>query len=151
MHGTLGPKLREGDGQVPEGIYTIVYLNPDSVADVALALSYPNDYDRAHAAEDGRDTLGGDIMIHGGSMSDGCLAMGNEAAEELFVLAADAGWEGSMVVLSPVDFRRNILPVDYRVHAAWVEDLYVQLRAVLKGFPGGPTGTSGGAVATAPP
>jgi hypothetical protein len=141
MSGTLGPKLRQGDGQVPEGIYTIVYLNPDSVAHLSLALSYPNDYDRARAAEDGRDTLGGDIMIHGGSMSSGCLAMGDEAAEELFVLAAETGWQGSVVVLSPVDFRRNILPVDYRVHAGWVEDLYGRLRIELEGFPVGPTGT----------
>lgn len=151
MSGALGPKLREGDGQVPEGIYTIVYLNPDSVAHVSLALSYPNDYDRARAAEDGRDTLGGDIMIHGGSMSSGCLAMGDEAAEELFVLAAETGWEGTVVVLSPVDFRRNTLPVDYRPEAAWVEDLYVRLRAELEEFPVGPAGTSNGAIATDTP
>jgi hypothetical protein len=147
MSGTLGPKLREGDGQVPEGIYTIVYLNPDSVAHLSLALSYPNDYDRARAAEDGRDSLGGDIMIHGGSTSIGCLAMGDEAAEELFVLAAEVGWEGSVVVLSPIDFRRTILPVDYRAQAPWVEDLYVRLRAELAGIPVGPTGTSNGAIA----
>ena len=61
MSGTLGPKLHEGDGQVPEGIYTIAYLNPDSVAHLSLALSYPNDYDRARAAEDRRDTLGGEV------------------------------------------------------------------------------------------
>jgi L,D-transpeptidase-like protein len=135
MSGTLGPKLREGDGQVPEGIYTIIYLNPYSVAHLSLALSYPNDYDRMRAAEDGRDTLGGDIMIHGGSMSTGCLAVGDEAAEELFVLAADAGWEGSLVVLSPVDFRRHTPPLDYRPSAPWVDDLYARLRAELERFP----------------
>src|SRR6185369_4275425 len=69
--GTLGPKLRQYDGQVPEGVYGIVYLNPNSVAHLSLALGYPNDYDRARAAEDGRDGLGGDIMIHGGSTSTG--------------------------------------------------------------------------------
>src|SRR5437016_2502026 len=129
MSGTLGPKLRQGDGQVPEGIYRIVYLNPNSVAHLSLALDYPNDYDRTRAAEDGRDTLGGDIMIHGGSMSSGCVAIGDEAAEELFVLAADAGWRDAVVVLSPVDFRRSVLPVGYRAPAAWVDDLYVRLRA----------------------
>jgi len=138
MSGTLGPKLREGDGQVPEGIYTIVYLNPDSVAHLSLALSYPNDYDRARAAEEGRDTLGGDIMIHGGSTSIGCLAMGDEAAEDLFVLAAETGWEGAVIVLSPVDFRRRALPVDYRPRAPWVVDLYVRLRATLEEFPVAP-------------
>ena len=135
MSGTLGPKLHEGDGQVPEGIYTIVYLNPDSVAHLSLALSYPNDYDRARAAEDGRDTLGGDIMIHGGSKSSGCLAMGDEAAEDLFVLAAETGWERATVVLSPVDFRTESLPVAYRPGAPWVIDLYVRLRATLREFP----------------
>jgi hypothetical protein len=139
MSGTLGPKLRQGDGQVPEGIYTIVYLNPNSVAHLSLALSYPNDYDRARAAEDGRDTLGGDIMIHGGSTSSGCLAMGDEAAEELFVVAAESGWKEAVVVLSPVDFRRNILPVEYRAQPAWVEDLYGRLRAELERFPVGPS------------
>jgi hypothetical protein len=151
MSGTLGPKLREGDGQVPEGIYTVVYLNPNSVAHLSLALSYPNDYDRARAAEDGRDTLGGDIMIHGGAMSSGCLAMGDEAVEDLFVLAADAGWEGSEVVLSPVDFRRDVLPFDYRPQTAWVEDLYVRLRAALEGFPASPTAGSSGVIATDAP
>jgi hypothetical protein len=135
MSGTLGPKLRQGDGQVPEGIYRIVYLNPNSVAHLSLALDYPNDYDRTRAAENGRDTLGGDIMIHGGSMSSGCVAIGDEAAEELFVLAADAGWRDAVVVLSPVDFRRTVLPVSYRPPAAWVDDLYVRLRAALAQFP----------------
>jgi len=138
MSGTLGPKLREGDRQVPEGIYSIVYLNPKSVAHVSLALSYPNDYDRAHAAEDGRHALGGDIMIHGGSMSIGCVAVGDEAAEELFVLAADAGWEDAVVVLSPVDFRRHGLPADFRAPAPWVDDVYVGLRAELARLPAGP-------------
>ncbi len=137
MSGTLGPKLRQGDGQVPEGTYTIVYLNPNSVAHLSLALSYPNEYDRARAAEDGRDTLGGDIMIHGGTTSSGCLAMGDDAAEELFVLAAESNWKDAVVVLSPVDFRRNILPVDYRAHPAWVGDLYTRLRAELERFPVG--------------
>ena len=148
MSGTLGPKLREGDGQVPEGIYGIVYLNPNSVAHLSLALSYPNDYDRARAAEDDRDTLGGDIMIHGGSMSIGCLAMGDEAAEDLFVLAVDAGWERTVVILSPVDFRRNSLPSDYRAPVAWVDDLYFRLRTALDGLPGGPTWRSNPATPT---
>jgi hypothetical protein len=38
--------------------------------------------------KDGRKNLGSNIMIHGKNCSVGCLAMGDEAAEELFVLAA---------------------------------------------------------------
>lgn len=135
--GTLGPKLREGDLQVPEGIYGIVYLNPRSIAHLSLALSYPNDFDRARAAEDGRDQslLGGDIMIHGGWKSIGCLAVGDQAAEDLFVLAADAGWESAVVVISPVDFRRAALPASYRPPTPWVHQLYAQLRARMFSLP----------------
>lgn len=146
--GVLGPKLREGDRQVPEGVYAIEYLNPNSVAHLSLGLSYPSDYDRARAAEDGRDadTLGGAIMIHGGSSSIGCLAIGDEAAEELFVLAADAGWEDAVVVVSPVDFRRSLLPADYRASTDWVDGLYLWVRAELERLPLAPPATSSAAL-----
>jgi murein L,D-transpeptidase YafK len=85
--GGPGPKLREGDRQVPEGIYAVESLNPNSRFHLALRLDYPNAFDREMAAADGRANLGGDIMIHGSDVSIGCLAMGNEAAEDLFVLA----------------------------------------------------------------
>jgi hypothetical protein len=144
--GTFGPKLREGDRQVPEGVYGIVYLNPNSVAHLSLALSYPNDYDRARAAEDGRDGLGGDIMIHGGSTSVGCIAIGDEAAEELFVLAADAGFEDAVVVVSPFDFRKRELLLDYGSQPAWIGDLYARLRAELDVIPSAPAPTPGGVI-----
>jgi hypothetical protein len=135
--GGLGPKLREGDRQVPEGVYSIVYLNPNSRAHLSLALSYPNDFDRGQAAEDGRDsaTLGGDIMIHGGWHSVGCLAVGDQAAEDLFVLAADAHWEQAVVVISPVDFRTRTLPKGYRPQTPWVQGLYAWLRDQLATLP----------------
>lgn len=135
--GVLGPKLREGDRQVPEGVYRIWYLNPNSVAHLSLALGYPNASDVARAAEDGRDTasLGGSIMIHGGSGSTGCLAIGDEPAEDLFVLAADVGQEHVIAVVSPVDFRRSVLPADSRAASPWVDDLYDRLRVWLDGLP----------------
>lgn len=110
--GGLGPKLREGDRQVPEGVYALESLNPNSRFHVALRVGYPNDLDRAAARRDGRTALGGDIMIHGGAASVGCLAMGDSAAEELFVLAAGAGVENVTVVLSPVDLRARPLPAE---------------------------------------
>src|SRR5262249_12673979 len=135
--GVLGPKLREGDRQVPEGIYTIAYMNPNSISHLSRALSYTNDFDRARAAEDGRadDTLGGSIMIHGGSGSIGCMAVGDEAAEDLFILTADAGWDRGLIVVSPVDFRRTDLPADYRASTPWVNDLYAWIRAELDTLP----------------
>ena len=148
--GVLGPKLREGDGQVPEGIYGIEYLNPNSVAHLSLALTYPNDYDRARAQEDGRDALGGSIMIHGGSGSIGCLAIGDQASEDLFVLAADAGYQRAVVVVSPVDFRKTVLPADYRPSTDWVDDLYRSIRAELAILPLPPTAASSAAAVDVP-
>lgn len=135
--GELGPKLQEGDRQVPEGVYRIWYLNPNSISHLSLAVSYPNDFDRVHAEEDGREAaiLGGDIMIHGGYGSIGCLAVGDQAAEDLFVLAADAGWEQAVIIISPVDFRRAALPADYQPPAAWVDQLYAWLRSMLRALP----------------
>src|SRR6185312_1007254 len=89
--GRVGPKLREGDRQVPEGIYGIESLNPNSRFHLSLRVDYPNAFDREQAARESRTNLGGDIMIHGSAVSVGCLAMGDEAAEDLFVLAADTG------------------------------------------------------------
>ena len=82
--GGPGPKLREGDGQVPEGLYHIASLNPNSAYHLALRLDYPNAFDREMAKRNGRHKLGGDIMIHGSNASVGCLAMGDQAAERSF-------------------------------------------------------------------
>ena len=108
--GVLGPKLAEGDGQVPEGVYGVDSLNPNSAADVALRVGYPGPLDVDLARREGRTGLGGLIMIHGGSTSVGCLAVGDPAAEELFVLAAATGVARVTVVLSPVDLRDRPLP-----------------------------------------
>ncbi len=111
--GRLGPKLREGDHQVPEGVYRIDALNPESRYHLSLRLDYPSAFDRARAGEDGRTRLGGDIMIHGGSVSDGCLPVGDREVEELFALTARIGTEHVEVVISPADLRRVDAGVAY--------------------------------------
>lgn len=132
--GIVGPKLAEGDGQVPEGLYRIESLNPNSAFHLALRVGYPNDFDRRMAAADGRSELGSDIMIHGSTASIGCLAMGDPVAEELFVLAAKAGVENVSIIISPVDFRaRELLPVMPRL-PAWTGELYAEIRRALMPF-----------------
>jgi len=133
--GTAGPKLREGDRQVPEGVYAIDELNPNSRFHLSLRVGYPNAFDRARAKEDGRADLGGDIMIHGGDSSAGCLAIGDKAVEELFVLAADCGLANTRLVLSPVDFRKRELPLSCWNRAAWTEELYDSIRSELADLP----------------
>jgi hypothetical protein len=129
--GSLGPKLQEGDFQVPEGIYRVEYLNPNSRFHLSLRLNYPNQFDRAKGRLDGRTRLGSDIMIHGNAVSIGCLAMGDEAAEDLFILAALTGMGQFRVILSPLDFRRaEPLPAIENL-PAWSGELYQQIRAAL--------------------
>ncbi len=128
--GELGPKLKEGDRQVPEGIYRIRELNPNSLYHLSLWLDYPNDFDQARASEDGRTELGSEIMIHGSDQSRGCLAMGDEAAEDLFVLSALTGIENVTAIVAPVDFRQR--PFDLPKGApVWTSELYQQIAKSL--------------------
>ena len=108
--GGPGPKLSEGDHQVPEGVYAVDSLNPNSAFHAALRVAYPNATDLDLARRENRRGLGGSIMIHGSDGSVGCLAMGDPVAEELFVLAAAAGIENVTIVLAPVDLRHRPLP-----------------------------------------
>ena len=134
--GVAGPKLREGDRQVPEGIYGIELLNPNSRYHLSLRIGYPNEFDRAQAAREGRTKLGGDIMIHGGAVSIGCLAMGDEAVEDLFVLAADAGIKNITVILAPVDFRAGNPLSESAKLPEWTGPLYQEITTRLAALPG---------------
>jgi hypothetical protein len=131
--GTTGPKLREGDYQVPEGFYAIEALNPNSRFHLSLKLDYPNAVDRQQAALEGRDQLGGDIFLHGKDVSVGCLAMGDVAIEELFVLVARTGIERVTVLLAPYDFRQHVMQHDSN-RPAWVEALYREIHRELGQF-----------------
>ncbi|HSD39667.1 MAG TPA: L,D-transpeptidase family protein [Rhodocyclaceae bacterium] len=128
--GRLGPKLVEGDYQVPEGIYKAEFLNPNSRFHVSIRLNYPNQFDRNVAKIDNRVNLGGDIMIHGSSASVGCLAMGDEAAEELFALSALVAKERTRIVVSPTDFRSHGAVGPEAKHS-WVPVLYEDIRREL--------------------
>ena len=132
--GGIGPKLREGDGQVPEGLYAIESLNPNSRFHLSLRIDYPNADDRRRAQTDGRTQLGGDIMIHGSNASIGCLAMGDPAAEDLFVLAALTGPRKIQVILSPVDFRKEASVQIPAGQPAWVAERHAQIKAELRKF-----------------
>lgn len=134
--GELGPKLREGDLQVPEGIYKIDWLNPNSAYHLSLHVDYPNDSDRRRAAAESRTSLGGDIMIHGDAVSIGCLAMGDRAAEDLFVLAADTGvgQAGKVTaILAPTDLRLRPARVPPGA-PAWTAELYVEIRDAMAAY-----------------
>ena len=132
--GLPGPKLAEGDRQVPEGLYQAQFLNANSRFHLSIRLNYPNDFDRKMALDDQRSRLGGDIMIHGNAVSIGCLAMGDEGAEDLFILAAQVNRERIRIVVSPTDFRvRDAAPPPHA--PGWTGTLYRALRSELKQYP----------------
>lgn len=81
--GDLGPKLRIGDNQSPEGFYFVQprQLNPNSRFYLSFNLGYPNAYDRTH----GR--TGDALMVHGNCVSIGCYAMTDRSIEEIYALA----------------------------------------------------------------
>lgn len=87
--GNPGPKLAEGDGQVPEGFYVVPpsAMKPGSRYHLAFNIGYPNEFDRSQ----GR--TGSLIMVHGNRVSIGCLAMTDAKIEEIYTLctAAHAG------------------------------------------------------------
>jgi murein L,D-transpeptidase YafK len=99
---------------------------------LALRVNYPNQFDKAKGKLDGREDLGCDIMIHGKDCSIGCLAMGDEAVEDLFVLAAETGIDSISVILTPVDFRTQELPVRTREVPKWTPELYASIKQELR-------------------
>lgn len=140
--GASGPKLQRGDKQVPEGVYRISYLNPNSAYHVSLRVNYPNSFDRQMAKKDGRKDLGGDIMIHGKNVSAGCLAVGDPSAEELFVLAAEVGMKNVKVIIAPTDFRRKQNAV-LKVGPEWVPELYTEIASAMGEFKAPPSSPPG--------
>ena len=84
--GRLGPKLRQGDKQAPEGFYRVNRhrMNPNSKFHLAFNLGYPNAYDRAH------NRTGNFLMVHGKCSSAGCYAMTDGIIEEVYALAREA-------------------------------------------------------------
>lgn len=87
MSGLLGPKRREGDLQVPEGVYRIARFNPNSRFHLSMGLDYPNASDRIR----GGRRPGTDIYIHGNRVSAGCMAMTDRLIDEIYPLCASAG------------------------------------------------------------
>ena len=84
--GDLGPKLKEGDLQAPEGFYSVdkTRMNPSSKFHLSFNLGFSNSLER----DLGR--TGSFLMIHGGCVSTGCFAMTNQLIEEIYFLAEDS-------------------------------------------------------------
>ncbi|MEO0454206.1 MAG: L,D-transpeptidase family protein [Verrucomicrobiota bacterium] len=128
--GTLGPKLQEGDRQIPEGIYRIEYLNPNSSYHLSMKLDYPNEFDKAMGKQDSRERLGYDIFIHGKAVTIGCIPIGDAAIEKLFYMVSKIGRSNVRVILSPYDMRKLERSLDIP-HIDWEDQLYDQIKSAL--------------------
>ncbi len=127
--GTLGPKHREGDRQVPEGIYALPELNPRSHFHRSLRVGYPNAEDRKVL----RAPMGTDIFIHGGAASIGCIAIGDQAIDAVFDLAKLVKPRERQVLIFPVDFRKK---PHFALPGAepWLRERYASLKRELQQF-----------------
>ena len=104
--GELGPKIKQGDRQAPEGFYTVgaAQLNYHSIRYLSLNTGYPNIYDRMHGY------TGAALMIHGGCDSAGCFAIEDQPMQEVFTAVRDsikAGQKSVQIHIYP--FRMNAL------------------------------------------
>jgi murein L,D-transpeptidase YafK len=128
--GTLGPKLREGDRQVPEGCYFVPAsrMNPNSRFHLSFNLGYPDDFDR----QNGR--TGSALMVHGACASIGCCAMGDDAIEEIWTLCS-AALSAGQPFFRVHCFPFRLSPENLLAHAdsPWI-GLWAQLRPIYERF-----------------
>jgi hypothetical protein len=124
--GELGPKRERGDEQIPEGFYSIDVFNPVSRFHLSLGVDYPNAVDRARGVT---GNLGGDIYIHGGCATVGCVPVTDAGIEEVYVMALmvrDAGQDRIPVHMFPTRldddgfaWLRDTYGVDHADFAFW--------------------------------
>ena len=119
--GKLGPKLKEGDQQAPEGFYFVPRsrMNPRSRFHLSFNLGYPNTYDRAHKR------TGSALMVHGNCVSIGCYAMTNARIEEIYSLC-DAALKGGQRFFRVHSFPFRMTEANMKRHAQskWIEEWY---------------------------
>lgn len=93
--GTLGPKRKQGDMQVPEGFYEINHFNPYSNFYLSLGVNYPNASDRILGA---KGNLGGSIYVHGNCVTIGCIPLTDDKIKEVYVMAVEAKSNGQKTI-----------------------------------------------------
>ena len=133
--GRLGPKLKEHDLQIPEGVYRLTNLNPFSSMHLSMMINYPNNFDRLQARKDGRRQLGSNIFLHGKSLSVGCLAIGDRAIDQLFLLVRRVGVNHAQVIIAPNDLRRAKPATSTFAQPRWLPELYKNIAQALTQFP----------------
>jgi murein L,D-transpeptidase YafK len=117
--GTLGPKRKMGDNQIPEGFYQIIRFNPSSAFYLSLGIDYPNASDKVLGV---KGKLGGDIFIHGDCVTIGCIPITDDKIKELYIYC--------------VESKNNGNPIHVTIYPAKLtEQKYMQLKNEYKNQP----------------
>ncbi len=116
--GELGPKRKEGDLQVPEGLYEVSEFNPTSSYHLALKVSYPNASDRVRSDP---KTPGGLIYMHGKCASIGCIAIEDAPIEEVYLLSLEAKRRPLRLDVFPQRLTRTALSEPSAWREFWLE------------------------------
>ena len=132
--GALGPKMKEHDKQIPEGIYHLTMLNPFSSFHLSIMLDYPNNFDRSIARLERRRRLGNNIFLHGKNVSVGCLAVGDKAIDQIFLLVSKVGLLNSKIIIAPNDMRTGPIATPLKGKPKWLTLLYKKIKVALKPF-----------------
>ncbi|PKP82925.1 MAG: 2-dehydro-3-deoxyphosphooctonate aldolase [Alphaproteobacteria bacterium HGW-Alphaproteobacteria-18] len=130
VSGGLGPKMREGDLQAPEGFYKVKarQMNPASSYHLSFNLGYPNAFDRAN------DRTGSFLMVHGSCVSIGCFAMTDPVIEEVWTLM-QAAFEGGQSAVDVHIFPFPMTPANLAAHAGSEHAAFwTDLKPVWDGF-----------------
>lgn len=121
--GVLGPKRRRGDGQIPEGLYTLDYYNPSSAYLLSMRVSYPNASDTKRTTG---SSTGGDIYIHGGCATIGCIPITDDKIKELYtlaVMAKDASGANVPIHMFPFEMTQENLAANGNTHTTFWKEL----------------------------
>jgi murein L,D-transpeptidase YafK len=134
--GTLGPKRKEGDLQIPEGVYHINHFNPYSTFHLSLGINYPNASDRILGD---KQRPGGAIYIHGNCVSIGCIPITDEKIKELYVMAVEAknaGQEKIPVHIFPARLESSVAEQLSREYgtSTQVTEFWKNLESIYKDF-----------------
>lgn len=132
--GNLGPKRKEGDLQIPEGVYQINHFNPYSTFHLSIGINYPNASDKILSD---KKQPGSSIYIHGDCVSIGCIPITDDKIKEVYVLAVEAKHEGQKTIpvhIFPSRLEKGVIDVLAVDEFAAHKSFWANLQKVYEDF-----------------
>jgi murein L,D-transpeptidase YafK len=131
--GNSGPKKQEGDLQIPEGFYQLTNFNAESKFHLSMKINYPNEADNIR--NQNQQHIGGNIYIHGGNQTTGCIPIGDENIAELYWLCAQtyAVTPSILIHIFPCKMEESNLTEMYNKHPEYI-DFWNSMKPVYQHF-----------------